>query len=70
MIYVSDILRICNGELLCGNKNIKCMSFTNDTRNLQKDDVYVGIRGETFNGNTFYKEAFKKGAKVCILDDK
>ena len=69
MIYVSDILKICGGKLIKGKENTKCITFTKDTRILNKGDVYVGIKGENFNGNTFYKEAIKKGASVCILDD-
>lgn len=69
MIYVRDIVRICNGKLIAGNKNIKCTSFVNDSRKVKKDDIYVGIRGEVFNGNKFYKDAIKNGAKVCIIDD-
>ena len=69
MLYVRDIVRICNGKLVCGNGNTKCINFTNDTRSLNKGDVFVGIKGDVFNGNNFYKEAIKKGANVCILDD-
>ena len=70
MLHVKDILHICNGKLICGDENTECINFTNDTRTLNKGDVFVGIKGDTFNGNSFYKEAIKKGAKVCILDDK
>jgi len=70
MIYVKDIIRICHGELISGDENIECINFTNDTRTLNEGDVFVGIKGDTFNGNTFYKDAIKKGAKVCIIDDK
>ena len=70
MIYVNDILRICNGELICGDKNLKCTIFSKDTRVLNQGDVYVGIKGEVFDGNTFYKDAFMKGASACILDNK
>ena len=69
MIYVYDILRICNGKLINGDKELQCGHFTNDTRCLNKGDVFVGIKGDTFNGNTFYKDAIKKGASICILDD-
>ena len=69
MIYVKDILEICGGILISGNENIECINFTNDTRKLNKGDVYVGIKGESFNGNNFYIEAFDKGASVCILDE-
>lgn len=70
MILVKDIIRLCYGELISGNENTECINFINDTRALNKGDVFVGIKGETFNGNSFYKEAIKKGASVCILDDK
>ena len=68
MIYVRDIIRVCNGILYSGNSDIECINFTRDTRTLVDGDIYVGIKGEVFDGNSFYKEAFKKGASVCILD--
>ena len=70
MIYVKDIINLCNGLLINGNEDTKCINFTNDTRNLNEGDVFVGIKGDSFNGNAFYKEAIKKGASVCIIDDK
>lgn len=68
-IIVKDIIRECNGILLCGDENIVCESFSKDTRTLNSGDVYLGIKGETFNGSLLYKEALDKGAKVCIVDD-
>ncbi|MBQ3408663.1 MAG: UDP-N-acetylmuramoyl-tripeptide--D-alanyl-D-alanine ligase [Clostridia bacterium] len=66
-IKVKDILKICNGELIVGNEEIICENFSKDTRTIQKNDVYVGIKGDNFDGNTLYEQAFEKGAKVCIL---
>jgi len=68
-IRVLDIIRECNGKLLCGNKDTICETFSKDTRTINKGDVYLGIKGETFNGSLLYKEAFDKGARVCIVDD-
>ena len=69
MIYVDDILKHCNGKLISGKKDIKCINFITDSRQINKGDTYVGIQGEKFNGNTFYKDAIKNGASACILDD-
>ena len=69
MIYVRDIIDVCNGELFCGDINLECIHFCKDSREINKGDVYVGIKGETFNGNNFYKDAFDNGASVCILDN-
>ena len=68
-IKVKDILKICNGKLIYGSEEIVCENFSKDTRTINKNDVYVGIKGESFDGNLFYKDALKKGAKVCILQD-
>ena len=68
MIYVRDILKICNGTLLSGNEDTQCINFVKDSRLVEPNDIYVGIKGEKFNGNNFYKEAFNKGASACILD--
>lgn len=69
VMYVKDIVDICKGELISGNEDILCESFTKDTRECHEGDIYLGIRGENFDGNVFYKEAFLRGAKVCILDN-
>lgn len=69
MITVKDIIKICNGEFLGDDLTIECKHFSNDTRTINKGDIYVGIKGEAFNGNNFYKEALKNGATLCILDN-
>ena len=69
MIYVSDIIDKFNGKLLYGDINLVLDNFSHDTRTIKDGDIYVGIKGETFDGNLFYKDAFDKGAKACILDN-
>lgn len=68
-IKIKDIIKICKAKLLFGNDEIICENFSKDTRTIQTGDVYVGIKGENFDGNTLYKEAFEKGASVCILQN-
>lgn len=67
-IYIKDVIRECNGTLVQGDLNRKLDSFSKDTRTLEEGDTYIGIKGENFDGNTLFKEAFSKGAKTCILD--
>lgn len=68
-IRVKDIVEICNAKLICGNQEVICESFSNDTRQIQQGDVYIGVKGENVDGNLFYETAFENGAKVCILDN-
>jgi UDP-N-acetylmuramoyl-tripeptide--D-alanyl-D-alanine ligase len=67
-ITIKDVIELCNGTLICGDENLECLSFSKDTRDLKEGDIYIGIKGTNFDGNKFYREAFNKGAKACILD--
>ncbi len=66
-IYVSDLIDKCRGHLLIGDKDTLLENFSKDTRTIQKGDIYIGIKGENFDGNSLYKDAFNKGARGCIL---
>ncbi len=40
-----------------------------DTRNILKDCLFICLKGENFNGNTFAEEAINQGAKYVICDE-
>ena len=46
-----------------------CSTVATDTRKLQQDCMYFALKGDNFDGNKFVKQAFKGGAKYCIVDD-
>ncbi|MCI8641349.1 MAG: UDP-N-acetylmuramoyl-tripeptide--D-alanyl-D-alanine ligase [Clostridia bacterium] len=66
---VKQILEAIKGELLIGNLEDESNCFSKDTRIIKPGDTYIGIKGEKFNGNLFWKEAFNKGANVAILEE-
>lgn len=68
-IYVKDLLSICQAKLLVGNQDLILENFSKDTRTIQENDIYIGIKGENIDGNKYYEEAFQKGASCCILDN-
>ena len=68
LITVKKIVEVCEGTLLVGKEDIIISSYSKDTRTIKNGDCYLGIRGEVFDGNTFWREAIEKGAKACILD--
>ena len=68
-IYVKDVLNICNATLLTGDKELLLENFSKDTRIINKGDIYIAIKGETFDGNKFIDEAFSKGASCSIIDN-
>lgn len=66
-LTVKDIVEQCGGKLIFGNEYTECINYSKDTRQINKDDVYIGIKGENFDGNQFYEQALEAGAKVCVL---
>lgn len=67
-LKIKDILGISNAKLIMGSDEAVLKSFSKDTRTIQEGDVYVAIKGENFDGNLFYKDAFLNGASTCVLE--
>ena len=67
-LYLDKIIQVTKGTIIGERQNLICNEFSIDTRSLKSGDVYIGIKGEKFDGNSLYKEAFEKGAKLCILN--
>ena len=67
-ITVQDILEVTKGNLMYGNKNEICEKFSKSTKEIQPGDVYIGFKGERFDGGMFYEDALKQGAKGCIIN--
>ena len=68
-ITIQDFMEQTGAELVIGNKNEILENFKKDTREVEKGDVYVGIKGENTDGSIFFEQALKNGAKVCILNN-
>ncbi len=66
---IKDILKVTNGKMLIGDENLVCESFSKDTRTIQNGDIYIGIKGENFDGNKFWKQALDNGAVGVIIQD-
>lgn len=49
---------------------LKCDSVSIDTRKIQANSMFVAIKGENFDANTFAKEALEKGASFVVIDNK
>ena len=68
-LTVKEIQEICKGELISGNGEIICENFVKDTREIQKGDTYIGIKGQNFDGNQFFIDALERGASCCIVQN-
>lgn len=48
---------------------LQCQSISIDTRKIQPGGMFVAIKGERFDANTFAQEAIDKGASFVIIDN-
>ena len=64
---VEEIVKAINGKLICGDINKECKEFKRDSREIEKDDVYIALIGDNSDGNDYYQEAVNKGAALCVL---
>ena len=51
------------------SKFLECSSVSTDTRKIDNNSLFVALKGENFDANTFTKEALEKGAKYVIIDN-
>lgn len=48
----------------------KSFLLTTDSRKVQKGSIFIALKGENFNGNSFASKALEQGACMVIIDDK
>ena len=48
---------------------LECNSISTDTRKIENNSMFVALKGENFDANTFAEEALVKGAKYVIIDN-
>ena len=71
-MMLSEIAKAVGGQMLgheVGMPDVLCESIGSDSRNIQKNQLFVAIKGEYFDGNTFAQAAIKQGAAVVMVSD-
>lgn len=48
---------------------LQCDGIITDTRKITPNSLFVALKGENFDANTFAEEALQKGAKYTIIDN-
>lgn len=66
---IREMLGVNNAKLIFGSLDaeVDFTFFSKDTRTINIGDVFLGIKGDNFDGNDYWEEAFRKGASTCIL---
>ena len=68
-MLLEQLLEKLNYELINGDVRIRVKELVFDSRNVQKDDVFVCIKGAVSDGHRYIKDVANKGAAAIIVQD-
>ncbi|MGN1125158.1 MAG: UDP-N-acetylmuramoyl-tripeptide--D-alanyl-D-alanine ligase [Candidatus Gastranaerophilaceae bacterium] len=72
---IDELVFATGAKILKNNINAGKFSVSTDTRTITSEDIYIGLKGENFDGENFIDRAISSGAKAyftrkgIILDD-
>ncbi len=69
-LNLSEIIKATSAELLKGSESAQLYSFSSDTRTITQDDIYIPLKGESFDGENFINNAVEAGAQGYFTRDK
>lgn len=66
-LTVADLVRATGGKLLMGSGRAKVVAIAMDSRSINPGELFVAIKGESFDGMTFVAEALAAGAAGAVV---
>jgi len=66
-LKVSEILKATGGRLIWGDLKREIPGISSDSRKIKKDELFIALKGASYNGHDFIPEAIKKEACGAII---
>ncbi len=70
MLTLSEIINASDAEIIKNYDSDSDYSISTDTRTITQNDIYLPLKGESFDGENFIKNALDKGVKGYFTTDK
>ncbi|MDI6785537.1 MAG: UDP-N-acetylmuramoyl-tripeptide--D-alanyl-D-alanine ligase [bacterium] len=67
LIPITDIIQTTKGILESGSKDILIKDISIDSRTINKDSLFLAVKGNRFDGHDFLEDAFRKGALGAVI---
>ncbi|MDD6795262.1 MAG: UDP-N-acetylmuramoyl-tripeptide--D-alanyl-D-alanine ligase [Clostridiaceae bacterium] len=64
-----ELIKAIDGKIITEGKEKNFNNLCTDTRKIQKNDIFLALKGENFNGNKFVVNALNAGASIAIVDE-
>lgn len=66
-LTVKEVVVATKGTLVAGDPGREVASFSTDTRTLKPGDLFIALKGKSFDGHAFLPQALAKGAVGCVV---
>ena len=67
MKKLNEILKGISYNILTGTDDIEINDIKYDSRKVEKNDIYISLKGYTTDGHDYIPEAIAKGASVIVV---
>ena len=64
-----ELVSAADGELLCGASDREFGDFSIDSRQIQRGELFLAVKGDRFDGHEFVADAVRRGAAGVIVSD-
>lgn len=68
-IKVERILRVTEGNLICGQRDSYISHISTDSRTIKPGETFLALKGERFDGHSFIQDVVNKGAGGLIVSE-
>jgi len=69
MFRVEQIVKVVSGQLLSRNSYLSLRGVSIDSRTIKKNELFIAIEGERFDGHNFIPQAIQRGATSIIIQN-
>ncbi|WP_026485530.1 UDP-N-acetylmuramoyl-tripeptide--D-alanyl-D-alanine ligase [Caldanaerobius polysaccharolyticus] len=66
MLSIEDIIMATGGKLISGTEKVDITGVSTDSRTVKKGDLFVPLKGQTFDGHDFIGHALNSGAVAAL----
>lgn len=67
-LWTAEEICCATHSSLCSKEPFEATGVAIDSRDVQKGDLFVALKGEKVNGHDFLEEAFQKGAVAALVE--
>ncbi|MBI5182226.1 MAG: UDP-N-acetylmuramoyl-tripeptide--D-alanyl-D-alanine ligase [Nitrospirae bacterium] len=68
-LNINEILSAAKGRLVRGDRDVAVSAVSIDTRTIKNGELFVAVKGGTFDGHDFVLQAFEMGACGAVIDE-